>query len=59
MYSPQHAPASHLCPVPQVFDFERWQKHRSSSRYMRHMAGMFSSSVVRLRFFCTAAELPS
>lgn len=34
-------------PTNQVFDFDRWKKHRSSSRYMRHMAGMFSSSVVR------------
>ncbi|KAI7839791.1 hypothetical protein COHA_006590 [Chlorella ohadii] len=30
-----------------VFDFERWQKHRSSARYLRHMAGMFSSSVIQ------------
>jgi putative membrane protein len=30
----------------QVFDFERWKKHRSSSRYLRHALGFFESRIV-------------
>ena len=34
--------ASHV----QVFDFERWKTHRSSSRYLRHVLGMGDSKIV-------------
>jgi hypothetical protein len=43
---------SHSDPPPylparlQVFDFERWKKHRSSSRYLRHALGIFESRIV-------------
>ncbi|KAL4425222.1 hypothetical protein ABPG75_009238 [Micractinium tetrahymenae] len=30
-----------------VFDFERWQRHRSSNRYFRHMAGLVSSRTLK------------
>ncbi len=30
----------------QVFDFERWKTHRSSSRYLRHVLGMRDSKIV-------------
>ncbi|KAI3425146.1 hypothetical protein D9Q98_008917 [Chlorella vulgaris] len=30
-----------------VFDFERWKTHRSSSRYLRHVLGIFESRVFR------------
>jgi hypothetical protein len=29
-----------------VFDFERWKKHRSSSRYLRHVLGLGESKIV-------------
>lgn len=29
-----------------VFDFELWKRHRSSSRYWRHMTGIFESRIV-------------
>jgi hypothetical protein len=31
--------------ILQVFDFDRWKKHRSSSRYLRHVLGLFDSKV--------------
>lgn len=30
-----------------VFDVDRWEMHRSSSRYFRHLAGMLGSGLVR------------
>lgn len=33
-------------PPPQVFDFALWKKHRSSSRYLRHILGLPSSRIV-------------
>lgn len=33
--------------VDQVFTFERWNKHRNSYRYAKHLAHMFSSRVFR------------
>ncbi|PSC67432.1 UPF0187 chloroplastic [Micractinium conductrix] len=30
-----------------VFDFDRWQRHRSSSRYLRHMTGLFTSRTLK------------
>ncbi|EFN53823.1 hypothetical protein CHLNCDRAFT_32075 [Chlorella variabilis] len=30
-----------------VFDFERWKTHRSSSRYLRHVLGIFDSKIVQ------------
>lgn len=30
----------------QVFDFELWKRHRSSSRYWRHITGLFESRIV-------------
>ena len=33
-------------PAVQVFDFERWKTHRSSSRYLRHVLGIFDSKIV-------------
>jgi hypothetical protein len=30
----------------QVFTFENWESHRSSDRYLRHIASMFTSRVV-------------
>lgn len=34
-------------PADQVFTFERWNKHRNSFRYAKHLAHMFSSRVFR------------
>ena len=31
----------------QVFDFNRWETHRSTSRYLRHMQGLPTSRLVR------------
>lgn len=33
-----------LC-AAQVFDYERWKMHRSSSRYLRHVAGLPDSRI--------------
>ena len=33
-------------PNQQVFDFELWKKHRSSSRYLRHIVGLGESRIV-------------
>ncbi|GAB4816433.1 hypothetical protein N2152v2_003479 [Parachlorella kessleri] len=30
-----------------VFDFNRWAVHRSSSRYLRHMLGIFNSRLIK------------
>ncbi len=41
-------PLSHaLQAVDQVFTFERWNRHRRSYRYAKHLANMFSSRVFR------------
>lgn len=43
------APPDHpTCPRPrlQVFDFDLWKRHRSSSRYWRHITGIFESRTV-------------
>ena len=29
------------------FDFEKWKSHRASSRYRRHIVGLFGSRIVR------------
>lgn len=34
-------------PADQVFTFERWNRHRNSFRYAKHLAHMFSSRVFR------------
>lgn len=36
-----------LQPGDQVFTFERWNKHRDSFRYAKHLAHMFSSRVFK------------
>lgn len=54
---PTHNPASLTPSKPplqpqlsslQVFDFELWKKHRSSSRYLRHILGLYNSRIVSL-----------
>jgi hypothetical protein len=39
--------------APQTFNFERWRKHRSSSRYWRHFASLLQSNTVG----CLAASV--
>ena len=36
-----------LQPSDQVFTFERWNKHRNSARYAKHLLHMFTSRVFR------------
>ena len=50
---PRYHPATHP-PTPcrymrslSTFTFERWEFHRSTSRYQRHMTGIFQSRIVR------------
>lgn len=43
------SPAHPTRPPPsclQVFDFDLWKRHRSSSRYWRHITGIFESRTV-------------
>lgn len=42
-----HAPRPTPQAVDQVFTFERWNRHRRSYRYAKHLANMFSSRVFR------------
>ena len=40
-------PCHPLQPADQVFTFERWNKHRNSMRYAKHLLHMFTSRVFR------------
>lgn len=44
--APPHA-ATAPQPADQVYTFERWNKHRSTARYTRHLVHFFSSRVFR------------
>jgi hypothetical protein len=43
---------------PQVFDFDRWRKHRSASRYLRHARATFTSRIVSHSTSCVPAAAP-
>lgn len=44
-------------PRVQVFDFDRWKKHRSASRYLRHVRATFTSRIVSCSFVPLSASV--
>lgn len=58
-------PACPPVPAAQVFDFDLWKKHRSSSRYLRHIVGLGESRIVsrspqfKLETTCCLSLVPS